>query len=378
MSLHQLLSRVSSFAARTPSDADEILEVLQLLIDIVQQQFEAYLVDVVWETGQGRRTELKVVKMRERESHGYNSRPIYAGGDKGGPPNSLTAWCYERAEPIWIVDPKGLKRKLEYRNLWSGHASTIPPNTIYEYNQSEKIRTEICYPLSTSVDPDWRRAAGVLNIELCDLVYPTAFGRQFVQDASSVIQQLQHRSLSFRNASSYSKDALEKFRDLKAKIIKDEPGFVPSAFVALPMSTPGAKNMRKWIESTLKLRGIKCTWPETAAEITDRIWENIRTSHFGIVVSTGFNKNVLLEWGFLLGCRKPVIRLHSIHGDGEKDPFDVATVQKWMLNSPGEEVTEASVVEVLNNALDVLIRTNKELREVIYIRPEPAADDNAE
>src|SRR5262249_45227326 len=154
-----------------------------------------YLVDIMWETGQGHRTELKAVQMAESERHGYKSRPIYRKSNDIGVPDSLTGWCYEHDQPVWIVDRKGLSRKSSYVNLWHQEAKPVPADTIFEYNQA-KICTEICFPLRTSVDTEWSRAAGVLNIEIRQFVYPSAFGKRFVHEAASVIEQLQNQSLS--------------------------------------------------------------------------------------------------------------------------------------------------------------------------------------
>jgi hypothetical protein len=277
----------------------------------------------------------------------------------------LTGWSYENDQAVWIVDPKGLRRHKEYENQWSATARRIPRGTIYEYNKRAKICTEICHPLRSYGHNGSRRAAGVLNIELSEPIYPSAIARRFISKFSKVIEQLQNRRLASQTSEGYAREAIQQLTELKATLADDEPGFRPKAFVAMPMSTPSAKKMGQWVEEGLRSRGIHCAWPTGNGDITEAIWKNIRTAHLGVVISTGFNPNVMYEWGYLLACKKPIIRLHSKESADEKDPFDVASGRRRVLNALGEEVTKESVLRNLNTAIDELHHDNSELAELL-------------
>ena len=360
-----IFSRVEALAAKLPASASEIDELLGVVIEVLKRRFDAYLIDIMWEHKQGARTELRAVKMFETEKHGYESRPIYETGKNLGAPDSLTGWCYEHNDGIWIVDEDGLARDKQHINLWGTRATdVIPADTIYEYNQ-KRMHTEICYPLRIYMNnAEWNRAAGVLNIEIPHAIYPSGTGREYVIKAASVIEQLQNRRLAAETANRFARQAMQQLLTHHASL-SDEPGLVPTAFVARPMRTPGADNLVAWIEACLRERGIRCLLGQANDTITEEIFKDIRSSHFGVVVSTGYNRNVLFEWGYLRGAGKPIIRLHATQGDSENDFFDVQSEKRWPLCAEGKQITKEGVASQLGQALDLMMKQKDELGELL-------------
>src|SRR6185295_12089694 len=61
MPIEELLSKIEAFAARTPTVSEDIDEILDHIVYITKRQFDAALVDIMWESKQGHRTELQLV-----------------------------------------------------------------------------------------------------------------------------------------------------------------------------------------------------------------------------------------------------------------------------------------------------------------------------
>jgi hypothetical protein len=350
MTASSIFAKLEALAAKTPG-LDDIDDMLKFVIDVLRAQFDAYLIDIVWEDRQGQSTVLKAVKMFESEKNQFRGRPLYNERKTPGKPDSLMGWCYEHNTPVWIVDPKGLRSKNQYKNWWVEryeHAddSDIPANTIFKYNK-KMMRTEICYPLRMYIDPRWQsRAAGVLNIEILTEAYPTGTNMDAIRKAATVIEQLQCRRLAFQTADIFSKGALNELRAVREAIQRDrEPSLIDlAAFIARPMSQDGAGDLERWIEDELRKLQIKCFKGSGPDRIIDHIHGQMRAAHFGIVVSMDYNPNVMYEWGYMAAAGKPIIRLHSKMPPHQTQPFNIAGV-KWhaITEAPGEVPTKELV-----------------------------------
>ncbi len=363
--INSLLSKIETLAARTPTDPVEIDNIIDLMVEIIRRHFDAYLVDIMWESAQGCNTELVLIATHETEPNGYTSRSVY---NKTRKPNSLTGYAYENDREVWIVDSEGLMREKVYENEWMQNSSPVPENTIYEYNTESIICTEICHPLRVTVHEKKTRAAGVLNIELREPIYPSKMAMDFTSAVASVIEQLLNRKHAAQNADQYARAAVKEISILRTTMGAHYAGFIPKCFVAMNFSTPFALEIRQWLDEVLVLRGIQCLWPDTNDDITDAIWSNIKAAHFGIVISTTFNRNVMLEWGYMMGCEKPIIRLHHPSGDKEQSPFDVNNIKCWKLSNPGGSFNKDSVIKVLNEAIDQLMKDNKEIAALVGLK----------
>jgi len=352
MSYQTLRARLESLAARTP-DSDDIDRVLDHAIAILKQQFTAYTIDIMWESGQGRHTHLVAIKIDESfEQHGYDSRALYH--PESHSPSSLTGWCYENDRSVWLIDKDGLRSDKAYRNLLRN--DIVPANTIYAYNKARPICTEVCWPLRIEVKKGVYKAAGVLNIESTQIVNPTEEAQGLVRAAARVIAQLITRRITAESARKRTAEAIEEMGRLAANL-NGESTLHPMAFLALPMGIPGARDIVTWVRETLLARGNGIhlvSADETTGRIVGSLYSAVRRSNFAIVISTDYNPSVMWEWGFIAGNGRPIVRLHQEQGGVEKPPFDIADVRAWSYAAPGEAVDKAKFVRVLNDSLDAL------------------------
>jgi hypothetical protein len=342
---------LESLAARTP-DSDDIDRVLDYAVAILKQQFSAYTIDIMWEAGQGRHAHLVALKVDETERHGYDRRPVYRTDSNA--PSSLTSWCYENDHPVWLIDHDGLRSDKQYRNLLRP-GETIAPDTIFAYNK-EVIRTEVCWPLQIEVKREVPKTAGVLNIESTHSINPTKEARGLVVAAARVIAQLITRRITAESARRGTAEAIKEMEKLMVNL-HVEPTLHPAAFLALPMSMPGATQIAGWIRQVLQSRGngIRLVSADnTVGRVTTTLDADVRRSNFAVVVSTTYNPNVMWEWGVVTGHGRPVVRLHQVHSADEKQPFDVADARAYYYAHPSEQLDEGKFKAVLNEALDVL------------------------
>jgi hypothetical protein len=332
----------------------------------VKYLFDAYLVDFVWEKDQGKNVQLSPVKMLETEKHGYNTRPVYI--KNGDQPDSLTAWCYLHGTPVWICDDERLSRKNEYANLFTDNQSEqIPANTIYEYNKRD-IKTEICIPLHNTQDKNWKRAAGVLNIECTHKLMPSGRAREVLWDTGNMLEFLHNRQMTLEPANDWAKDEYDRIRQLSDEShLTLHPRLKPSAFIAYPWGEQGAQEIVKWVTEYLKKCGVSVL-AEAASTEQKRltVLKQLRASNFGVVVTTGFNKNVLFEFGFLIGARKPIIRLHQDQGARETDHFNLEDFHQFSYAKTGENATRDGVHSALKEGMKALMDSNEEMRDLLY------------
>ena len=342
-----LLLKLNALAARTPSDSDEIKEMLDYVMRILEHQFNAYLVDIMWEDKQAKDVELRALAMRESERRGYTSRRVFTSRET---PDSLTGWCYVNNRGVWITDPHGLSKDKAYENRFEPRDGTvIPEGTIYEYNEN-RMRTEICVPLEVTMEErGWTRTAGVLNIESQEVIPPTTHARDVARLCANVVEQLCNRNLQLRPAKEWWKRELNELRALGASF--EEPTVVLSAFVVRPFQET---TVYDGVRQALRNRGIRELTIATTDQITSELWKCIRASHFGVVVSTGYNPNVLLEWGYLLGCKRPVIQLHQPATKDESAPFDVAGTMRYEYAQAGETPSAQEVCRQTEHGIDAI------------------------
>jgi predicted nucleotide-binding protein len=323
----------------------------------------------MWEHKQGKAVELLALKMHETEKHQYTSRRVYLSDN--GLPDSLTGWCYINGEDVWIVDEEGISRDKEYDNLVdnsSTMASRIPQGTVFEYNR-EKIRTEICVPLRINIHGTTSRTAGVLNIEARRLLMPSNQARSFAQRAANTIEQLQNWRIALKAAEEWHKSEMHDLRDLMLsykKREKESPNLYLSAFVVRSFGHVAADKIYTYVKQELEAQKIIINEVATANEISMAIWREIDSSHFGVVISTSYNRNVLLEWGYLLGSSKPVIVLHQPTGDREQPPFDVSGTMFFEYAGAGADPAEDTVRGKLRDGIKAMLKSHDELRALRY------------
>ena len=368
MNIHSspLLSKLVAFAARTPSSKEHIDEILQYIMKFLRHQFEAYLIDIMWEDKQAKEVELRALAMLETENNGYNSRRVYL--NRESVPDSLMGWCYVYSKPIWIIDEDKLSKDKSYLNQYDESGiEEIPEGTLFEYNR-RAMKTEICVPLQSKISEGWKRTAGVLNIESPEMILPTNRARELLYTSARVIEQLHNRMLVLKSAEECSRREMEAIRKIGSSFEREmnrHPNLRLCAFVVRAFGAPVAQDIYKWIKQELRERCIQVVEIQTNDRLVPEMWTSIQSCHFGVVVSTGFNRNVMLEWGYLLGCGKPVIRLHQVQGDKETDPFDVSGTKRFEYADRGENPSEKGVREAGAKGINAMVRSRTDIRELL-------------
>jgi hypothetical protein len=369
-----LLEKLESLSARTPASRKEIKELFESVTELLRHHFNAYCIDIVWEVKQAEEVELRVVHMYETETYAFDERPRPVYQKRGEPPSSMTALCYAHGEEIWIVDQEGLSTQKPFKNIYpkrdkqAENVKEIPKGIYYEYNQLEKIKTEICIPLKSKMESDWTRTAGVLNIESTEMIFPTPHAIALANSTARIIEQLQIRKLAIESADEWAGHEMKEMRGILNSFgsIKDSlPTLQLSVFVARPFGTSSADNIYGWTKKYFESNKIRVLEIDTPGDLQLGIWKAIKSCHFGIVVSTGFNHNDLIEWGYLLGCGKPVIRLHQVEQQSESEPFDIEGTRRFEYAQRGEAPTEDGVCKALQQAMDAMQSSKDKLYDDI-------------
>ncbi|HXC57507.1 MAG TPA: hypothetical protein VNU97_19565 [Rhizomicrobium sp.] len=345
-----LFTIMHMLAARMPNDRGTISDLGDIVWDLIRANLDTFLLDLMWEN-QEPATELTVVKTSEGEAHNFKAIEVNYPGRKRPAEPSLIRWVYEHDKPVWIVDKDGISPKKDYTNSWSHGKGTeiIPSKTIMRYVEHKPMRTEICYPLRVARRGGGLRAAGVLNIELEDVFHPSDVAIRYIENASAILNYLQCLLHGIDMSHAYTEIALNELRAL-APAFELEPGPIPTAFISRPMSHTDSERLTGMIERALRKRGVRYLKGPKAGNIGAGIIEQIRASHFGVVVSTGYLPNVIMEWGALAGAGKPVIEFHGRH---EGEPAPPAVVPPNDLRCPlGPKLLYKEIEAFIFSALD--------------------------
>jgi hypothetical protein len=336
------------------------------LLEVLQEQFGAATLDIMWEENNAEDTRLKPIRMREfntklriKEQHGFV-------GLKVSDQHSVVGFCWRNNSPIWIYDERGLRKAHAYLNHFQAFEARVvprvPKNTFYPYNRST-TKTEVCYPLRVG-----QRAAGVLNLEFLDVVKPNYRAVTLLIRSASLIASVHARILADQTLSLRDLRALS---DAKEEAKVHGIGVIPTAFVAYPMKGPSSR-VGALVMKYLEERDIRVLVP--AKRTNDRIMEQLEADmdrcHFAVVVTSGFNPNVLFEWGYLRAAGKEIIRLHAPENTSEHDPFDVAGTNRIEIRFDEQgKVNEKSLLQELGGSIKLFQQRTHHLSDLFRGAP---------
>jgi hypothetical protein len=316
------LNVLKALLAKMPGNEGAINELRNHTFKVVKADLETFLLDLMWEDKQPA-TELVVAKTSEGVHLNFQGADLaYSGRQQPAKP-SLIRWVYENNKPVWITDPDGISPGKDYLNSWAHGTGTeivIPKGTIWQYVPPKTpMKTEICYPLRVPAGEHGHRCAGVLNIELEHLFASSDRGMRYVDTASGILNSLMCLQHGIDISAGSTDAVLSDLRDMIGATPTDLSP-IPKAFISRPMSQPDSDRLTGYIERALNRFGVRCFRGVEAGPINAEVMQQIRASHFGVVVSTGYIENVLLEWGALAGTGKPVIEFSGVLAAGRQRP----------------------------------------------------------
>ncbi len=364
MSAHSFLSTLEALSAELPFDENAMRVVFDDLVRVMQVQFNAYMVDILWESGQGIGAHLRPVAVHDVENPDYSGHSVY----RNGRAQSLTGLCFDKGTPIWITDQNGLGTKSEYHNSVDSELSLLASDAFWKYNQNATIRTEVCWPIHVG-ERDFSRTAGVLNLEMTARMLPNPRAIQLLRQVETIVSRMQTRIAHHESLLRLASHAVSTYLVPLARnaLSKIEPSVRLTAFVAYPMTDRESCQIVGHVHDWLRSRRIHFEEPmDVAAERIDQsVFDCIRRAHFGIAITSGFNRNVVLELGFMFGANKKAIRLHSSRGDSEQDPFDLLTFKTYEIPYRGETIDKSTLKKRLASGLRAIAKEDSTINALL-------------